>query len=57
VVKSDKKECKEEFSLKIYQPSSKSFTPLFLATDSEAEIAEWIKDLNKAESFGIFALP
>lgn len=54
VAKSDKKECKEEFSLKIYQPSNKSFTPLFLAADTEAEISEWIKEINKAESIGKF---
>jgi hypothetical protein len=53
VAKSDKKECKEEFSLKIFQPANKSFTPLFIATDSDTEIVEWIKDFNKAESFGI----
>lgn len=51
--RSDKKECKEEFSIKIFQPSNKNFNPLFLAADSEAEIVEWIKDINKGESLGI----
>ena len=56
-VRSDKKECKEEHSIKIFQPANKNFTPLFLASDSEQEIAEWFKDIGKAETIRKISLP
>ncbi len=52
VEKADKKESKEEFSIKIFQPASKSFAPLFVAAESEAEMQDWLKDLIKSVDIG-----
>lgn len=52
VEKAEKKESKEEFSIKIHQPANKAYVPLFLAAETEAEMLDWLKDLTKSVDIG-----
>lgn len=51
--RAEKKESKEEFSIKIHNPANKNYVPLFLASDSEAEILDWLKELTKSVDIGM----
>jgi len=53
VERADKKECKEDHSLKLIHPTNKAYVPLYLAAENEAEILEWFKDLTKAVDLGM----
>lgn len=53
VEKADKKESKEEFSLKIHQPANKSFVPLFLAAETEVDMNDWFRDITKSCDIGM----
>jgi hypothetical protein len=52
VERTDKKEAKEEFALKVHQPANKNYLPLYLAAETEAEINDWFKELTKSVDIG-----
>lgn len=52
VERADKKESKEEFSLKIHQPANKTYVPLFLAAETETDMHDWLRDLTKSCDIG-----
>lgn len=54
--RAEKKESKEEYSIKIHNPLNKNYVPLFLATDSEAELVDWLKELQKSVDIGMLII-